>query len=61
MKNELKLYPFCGGKATHDKITIITSHGRQKVIEAVLCQCGGMMIGLSAEDAAKEWNRRIPA
>lgn len=59
MENELMYCPFCGGKAAHDKITIITPIGRQKDIKVVLCQCGGMMIGLSAEDAEKGWNRRV--
>ncbi len=59
MANELMYCPFCGGKAAHDKITIITPSGRQKDIKVVLCQCGGMMIGLSTEDAEKEWNRRV--
>lgn len=57
---KLKPCPFCGGEAAHGKITIITPHSRQKIINVVLCQCGGMMIGLSEEDAAKEWNRRAP-
>lgn len=55
---DFELCPFCNKKAELDKITIITPKGRQKTIDVVLCQCGGMMIGLSEEEAIEAWNRR---
>ena len=55
---ELKPCPFCGKQASPDKITIISTYGRKKEIEVVMCQCGGIMLGLSKEEAIESWNRR---
>lgn len=56
---ELKPCPFCGKQPSSDKITIISTHGRKKEIEVVMCQCGGIMLGLSKEEAIEAWNRRV--
>lgn len=49
--------PFCGREARADTFEVVTKYGR-KTVDAVICQCGGMAIGLNKRDAIETWNRR---
>ena len=54
---EIKPCPFCGKEARADTFEVVTKY-RRKTVDAVICQCGGMAIGLNKSDAIETWNRR---
>lgn len=56
--SELKPCPFCGKEAIADTFEVVTKY-RRKTVDAVICQCGGMAIGLNKRDAIETWNRRF--
>ena len=55
---KLKPCPFCGHNVIIDTMTIISSHGLRKTVPIIVCQCGGIMLGLSEQEAIEAWNRR---
>lgn len=54
--------PFCGNKAYYGLLKVESLHSKKKIrfidYDAIMCDCGAMMIGENIESVYEKWNKR---
>jgi len=54
--------PFCGGEAYYGLLKVESLHSKKRIryidYDAIMCDCGAMMIGNDIESVYGKWNRR---